>query len=178
MNRITFDVNNGEALELKQDKHDGPIMISSGLPGRLGSSCIVPAGEMIQLVNLYRYVKRYNIADSFINPDGQNVERAGTIQPAQGPSGSYSGHSVPQDPGTLPVWFFVLQDGDAGYHIYRRPVDLNNPDPEKREDINIIIENMTFDFVTNRGGGFVAAWPVNQVVEIADIADFPLYNHE
>lgn len=178
MNRITFDVNNGRTLELEQDKHDGAVMISHGLSGRLRASCIVPAGEMVQLVNLYRYVKRYNIADSFINPDGQNVERAGTIQPAQGLSESSNGHPVPQGQEPLPVWFIVLQDGDAGYHIYRRPVDSNNPDPEKREDINKIIENMTFDFVENRGGCFIAAWPANQVVEIADIADFPFDIHD
>lgn len=78
----------------------------------------------------------------------------------------------------LPIWFFLYQDGDAGYHIFRRPVDEFNQDPEKREEINAVTAALGRELIAAHGGSLIAAWPAGQVVEVADIADFPLDCHD
>lgn len=175
MNKITFKVNNGDILTFAQEQHDGPVSLYHFNPAQ---ASIIPAGDMVMLANLYRYVKRYDIADSFINPAGQNVEKGGAIQPA--PLPVKDPEAEPESPETepLPIWFFLYQDGDAGYHIFRRPVDEFNPDPEKREEINAVTAALGRELVAAHGGSLIAAWPAGQVVEVADIADFPLDCHD
>ncbi len=64
MQKLTFNVNNGEKLELSQSEHDGTVYINKFNK--------VSPGDMVMLINYYRYVKRENIQCDFINPNGRN----------------------------------------------------------------------------------------------------------
>lgn len=59
MNKLVFEVNSGRTLELVQ-REDNEAYIS--------------AGDFVQLINLYRYCKRYDIKNDWINPNGKNTE--------------------------------------------------------------------------------------------------------
>jgi hypothetical protein len=63
MEKISFDVNNGEKLELVQHGHDGTVIICDKSASKTKS---IPAGDMVMLVNLYRYIKDNNIQNDFI----------------------------------------------------------------------------------------------------------------
>lgn len=157
---ISFNVNNWGRLTLSQEAHDGPVILS----GSAGQT-IIPPGDFVQLCNLYRYTKRYDICDSFINPNGRRIISGGELiaaPPAADPASP------------LPIWFFLCQDGDGGYHIYRRPVDELNPDPARREDINDVSAALAGRFTVAHGGALLASWVQSQLVEIRDIADIPL----
>lgn len=170
-NDISFRVNNDRVLTVSQAEHDGPVTVTASAPYEY--TTIIPAGDMVQLVNLYRYTQRYDICDSFINPRGSRIISGGELTAAP--------EAVPpagKETAPLPIWFFLYQDGDAGYHIFRRPVDEFNPDPEKREEINAVTAALGRELVAAHGGSLIAAWPAGQVVEIADLADFPLDTHD
>ena len=78
MNTITFPVNNSGLLKLSQEVPGGPVVLS-GNNGRE----IIPPGDIVQLCNLYRYVKRADISDDFINPGGRRWKFSGGLQPVQ-----------------------------------------------------------------------------------------------
>lgn len=61
MNKLTFNINNGETLELIQHEHDGKVEVKG---------ILIPADEMVMLVNYYQYIKNNNIKCDFINPQG------------------------------------------------------------------------------------------------------------
>lgn len=67
--KLTYDVNNGETLELIQRGHDGTVLISDD---SMSKTEFIPAGDMVMLVNLYRYIKDNDIQNDFINSDGKN----------------------------------------------------------------------------------------------------------
>lgn len=71
---ISFTVNNGRRLELVQRDHDYDIHIRKyhGKIKEYGN--IISAGDMVMLLNLYRYIKDNDIQNDFINPDGANKE--------------------------------------------------------------------------------------------------------
>ena len=77
-NIISFDTNNGGKMKLIQRKHDGTCLISTedekGLNNSLLSDkeALISNGDMVMLLNYYSYVKRYDIQNDFINPDGKN----------------------------------------------------------------------------------------------------------
>lgn len=71
MQKLTYNVNNGGILELIQNEHDGAVTISGS--NHSGSEAI-PAGDMVMLINFYRYVKDHDIQNDFINTDGKNKE--------------------------------------------------------------------------------------------------------
>lgn len=71
MQKLTYNVNNGSILELIQNEHDGLVTISGS--NHSGSE-IIPAGDMVMLINFYCYVKNHDIQNDFINPDGKNKE--------------------------------------------------------------------------------------------------------
>ena len=66
---ITFSVNNKGTLRLLQSEHDGPVIISSS--NHPDKDIQLNAGEMVMLVNLYRYIKENDIQNDFINPNGK-----------------------------------------------------------------------------------------------------------
>ena len=72
MNKLVFEVNNGRKLELVQWEDNGMILIRSlDTPDK---EAYISAGDFVQLVNLYRYYKRYDIKNDWINPNGKNTE--------------------------------------------------------------------------------------------------------
>lgn len=64
---ITFDVNNGGKLALEQSKHDGVVTVKG-----CGDDFAISPGDMVMLINYYRYVKDNDIQCDFINYDGKN----------------------------------------------------------------------------------------------------------
>lgn len=156
-NIISFNVNNRGRLTLSQEAHDGPVLLAGP-----GSQTIIPAGDFVQLCNLYRYVKRYDLADAFINPRGRWIGEGGAynVRPgAEPPAG-------PED-APRPLWFYLWQDGDGGIHIFRRPLSPGE-DPAAVQ-LEIIDEHEK-----PLGGALLAAWPAAQFIEAADLADIPL----
>lgn len=69
--RLTYNVNNGNKLELIQRGHDGTVLISDN---SISNVEFIPPNDMVMLVNLYRYVKENDIQNDFINPYGKNKE--------------------------------------------------------------------------------------------------------
>ena len=70
MNKLSYNVNNGRTLEIVQEEHDGEVTVIH----HDKSIDYIPAGDMVMLVNYYNYVKRYDIQNDFINPNGKNKE--------------------------------------------------------------------------------------------------------
>ena len=68
--KLTYNVNNGGTLELIQRGHDGGVMIVGGL----GKTDYISNGDMVMLINFYRYIKDHDIQHDFINPYGKNKE--------------------------------------------------------------------------------------------------------
>ena len=160
---ISFRTNNGGRLSIFQADHDSPVLVSGS------SEMIIPAADMVQLLNLYKYTMRYDIRDSFINPRGRYVFADGTLAPSPNADPPAGPEEKP-----LPVWYFLAQDGDGGYHIYRRPVDEFNPDPARQEDVNDVVSRLDKSFRAAYGGAVLASWVESQLVEVADLADIQM----
>lgn len=71
--KLTYDVNNGGVLELVQRGHDGTVLIA-GTNRHLSKTEFIPNGDMVMLINFYRYIKDNDIQNDFINPNGKNHE--------------------------------------------------------------------------------------------------------
>ena len=71
---ISFDVNNGGALFLEQRAHDAHVRVERREGDYVDRVDIIGAGDMVMLLNLYRYVKDNDIQNDFINPEGKNRE--------------------------------------------------------------------------------------------------------
>ncbi len=69
MNKLTYEINNGGTLEIVQKDHDGTAIVSSA-----GRADYISNGDMVMLMNWYRYVKDNDIRNDFINPNGKNHE--------------------------------------------------------------------------------------------------------
>lgn len=69
--KLTYEVNNGRQLELIQRGHDGTVLIADD---SISKTEFIPAGDMVMLINLYRYIKDNDIQNDFINPTGKNKE--------------------------------------------------------------------------------------------------------
>lgn len=67
--KLTYDINNGGKLELIQRGHDGGVMICDNSESKID---YISAGDMVMLINLYRYVKENDIQNDFINYNGKN----------------------------------------------------------------------------------------------------------
>jgi hypothetical protein len=80
MNKLSFNVNNGHTLSLTQRQHDGSTLIQveneAGHTEYIADSeAFISPGDMVMLINYYRYIKRYNIQHDYINPTGKAVEQ-------------------------------------------------------------------------------------------------------
>ena len=73
--KLTYDVNNGGTLELIQRGHDGTVLIAG--TNDESKTEFIPNGDMIMLINFYRYIKDNDIQNDFINPYGKNQEYEG-----------------------------------------------------------------------------------------------------
>lgn len=67
--KLTYEVNNGEKMELIQRGHDGTVFICDSSTSKTE---FIPAGDMVMLINLYRYIKDNDIQNDFINYNGKN----------------------------------------------------------------------------------------------------------
>lgn len=78
MNKLIYFVNNNGTMEIKQDKPDGKVIIhtfrNSNDFSDTTNDIEISNGDMVMLINLYRYIKRHDIQNDFINPYGKNVE--------------------------------------------------------------------------------------------------------
>lgn len=72
-NTLSFKVNNGGILNMIQHEVDGNIIVKR-LEKNNGYKQIVeiPAGDMVMLVNMYKYIKENDIRNDFINQYGKN----------------------------------------------------------------------------------------------------------
>ena len=70
---IEYNVNNGGTLRLHQLEKDGQLRIMR-TDEKDNTEYIfgIPAGEVVMLINLYRYIKSNDIQNDFINPNGKN----------------------------------------------------------------------------------------------------------
>lgn len=78
MNKLTYFVNNNGTMEISQDKPDGKVTIHTFhnyIDFRDTKNDVeIPSGDMVMLINLYRYIKENDIQNDFINPCGKNRE--------------------------------------------------------------------------------------------------------
>ena len=71
---IKLNVNNGDTLFLTQVSADGDIALNRYDGDRMEYERIIPAGDMVMILNLYRYIKDNDIQNDFVNPNGKNRE--------------------------------------------------------------------------------------------------------
>lgn len=71
-NTLSFKTNNNGILNMIQQELDGKIIVKR-LEKDRGYKTIttIPAGDMVMLVNMYKYVKENDILNAFINPNGK-----------------------------------------------------------------------------------------------------------
>lgn len=76
-NTLSFKTNNNGIMNMIQHELDGKVVVRR-LEKDRGYKTIttIPAGDMVMLVNMYKYIKENDILNAFINPNGKNVERA------------------------------------------------------------------------------------------------------
>ena len=79
-NTLSFKTNNNGILNMIQHELDGKVIVKR-LEKDKGYKTIttIPAGDMVMLINMYKYVKENDILNAFINPNGKNIERATSI---------------------------------------------------------------------------------------------------
>lgn len=75
-NILSFKVNNNGVLSMRQNVIDGTVKVYR-LEKNNGYKQIteIPAGDMVMLVNMYKYIKENDIQNDFINPYGKNKGR-------------------------------------------------------------------------------------------------------
>lgn len=78
MNKLTYFVNNNGTMEISQSELDGKAIVHTFHNYNDFSDTTndieISAGDMVMLINLYRYIKENDIQDDFINPNGKNQE--------------------------------------------------------------------------------------------------------
>ena len=68
MGKISFNTNNGATLDVIQYQKDGIVYVKS----ENSKNIEISAGDMVMLLNYYRYIKENDIQCDFINPYGKN----------------------------------------------------------------------------------------------------------
>ena len=79
-NTLSFKTNNNGIMNMIQHELDGKVIVKR-LEKDKGYKTIttIPAGDMVMLANMYKYIKENNIQNAFINPNGKIIERAISI---------------------------------------------------------------------------------------------------
>lgn len=67
---IKLSVNNGRTMELTQDTTDSKINVVTVNSDTKDNEYDISSGDMVMLLNYYRYVKINNVQCDFINPNG------------------------------------------------------------------------------------------------------------
>ncbi len=72
MSRLTFETNNGDKQVWEQNEHDGSVhLYRLEQDWEKNDEVVITPNEMVMLANLYRQIKRLNISDAFVNPNGK-----------------------------------------------------------------------------------------------------------
>ena len=74
-NTLSFKTNNGGIMNMIQHELDGKVIVKR-LEKDKGYKTItsIPAGNMVMLINMYKYIKENDIRNAFINPNGKNKD--------------------------------------------------------------------------------------------------------
>lgn len=70
-------VNNKRIMYISQERVDGEIAVTTAerYPAESPSdTLLIPPGDFVMLVNLYKHIKSNDIRNDFINPYGKNKE--------------------------------------------------------------------------------------------------------
>ena len=57
---MTFDVNNNGVMTITQVLHDGNVAVCTDRPNEPGTPTVISAGDMVMLINYYKYQKEHN----------------------------------------------------------------------------------------------------------------------
>ena len=72
-NTLSFKTNNNGILNMIQHEIDGKVIVKRLEKDKSYKTITtIPAGDMVMLVNLYKYIKENDIQNDFINPHGEN----------------------------------------------------------------------------------------------------------
>lgn len=71
---IKLNINNGQELYITQTSADGDAIINKWDGDSMTYEYSIPAGDMVMLLNMYRYIKENDIQNDFINPYGKNKD--------------------------------------------------------------------------------------------------------
>lgn len=76
MNKLIYFVNNNGTMEITQNKLNAEVTVhtfhASYDFSDTKNDIKISAGDMVMLINMYRYVKENDIQNDFINPYGKN----------------------------------------------------------------------------------------------------------
>lgn len=76
MNKLIYFVNNNGTMEITQNKPNATVTVhafhASYDFSDIKNDIKIPAGDMVMLINMYRYIKENDIQNDFINPYGKN----------------------------------------------------------------------------------------------------------
>lgn len=74
-NTLSFKVNNNGIMNMIQQTVDGKVIVKRLEKDKSYKTITtIPAGDMVMLVNLYKYIKENDIQNDFINPHGKNKD--------------------------------------------------------------------------------------------------------
>ena len=74
-NTLSFKTNNNGIMNMIQHELDGKIVVKRLEKDReYKTITTIPAGDMVMLINMYKYIKENNIQNAFINPNGKNKD--------------------------------------------------------------------------------------------------------
>lgn len=71
---IELNAGGGTTLFLTQTSADGDTMLSKYDGDNSTFECAIKAGDMVALLNFYRYIKRNDIRNKYLNPNGRNAD--------------------------------------------------------------------------------------------------------
>lgn len=71
---IEIPVNNGDTLYVTQVSKNGDVILNKWDGDAQTYEYNIPGGDLVMLLNLYRYIKENDIQNDFINPYGKNKE--------------------------------------------------------------------------------------------------------
>ena len=79
-NTLSFTTNNNGIMNMIQYELDGKVIVKRLEKDKSYKTITsIPAGDMVMLINMHKYIKENNIQNAFINPDGKITERAISI---------------------------------------------------------------------------------------------------
>lgn len=70
-------INNKRVMRVSQERVDGEIAVTTAERYQTASpsdTLLIPPGDFVMLVSLYKHIKSNDIRNDFINPHGKNKE--------------------------------------------------------------------------------------------------------